>query len=287
MARAYAKINLGLRVLEKRPDGFHNIETVFHRIDLYDEVELSPAKIINVVSSSPDAPDDESNICYKAARLLQEYVKSDAGVRIALIKKIPVGAGLGGGSSDAATVLRQLPALWGYTVDEDVVSSIALQLGSDVPFFLGTRSALGRCRGEQLEYFDLAVPYAILLCNPNIHVASSWAYQHIRPHTTEQRRSLQDIVVEGMQNPDILTEHLHNDFEEPVFREYPEVSALKELMLQRGSVFASMSGSGSSVYGFFATSDAAMSARSQLDAKGYRTFLTPPHFRATPDQGQQ
>ncbi len=287
MARAYAKINLGLRVLEKRPDGYHNIETVFHRIDLYDELALSPSETINMVSSSPDTPGDESNICYKAARLLQEHVKSDAGVRIALTKKIPVGAGLGGGSSDAAMVLRQLPALWGCTVDEDVLSSIALQLGSDVPFFLGTMSALGRCRGEQLEYFDLAVPYAILLCNPNIHVATSWAYQHIRPHTTDERTSLREIVMEGMQKPDILTEHLHNDFEEQVFREYPEVSAVKELMLQRGSVFASMSGSGSSVYGFFASADAAMSVKMQLDAKGYRTFLTPPHFRPTPDHSPQ
>ncbi|MBI5471045.1 MAG: 4-(cytidine 5'-diphospho)-2-C-methyl-D-erythritol kinase [Ignavibacteriae bacterium] len=278
VARAYAKINLGLRVLEKRPDGFHNIVTAFHRIDTFDEIELTAADEISVVSSSFDAPSDETNICHKAARLLAARLNMDTGVRISITKRIPVGAGLGGGSSDAAIVLRELPAFWKKTIPESELRSLALQLGSDVPFFLGTKSAVGRGRGELLEFFDLDIPYAIVVCNPNIHVSTAWAYKHVTPTSSDQQIDLHTTLLTGMKDPTILTERLKNDFEEPVFKEFPEVGQLKSLLLRDGAVFASMSGSGSSVYGFFDNSDAAMALRHKLDRKSYRTFMTQPHF---------
>ena len=128
--RAYAKINLGLRILEKRPDGYHNIETVFHRIDLFDEITFSSSPTIIVESNSVEAPGGEKNICYKAALMLREFFGTNDGIKISLNKKIPVGAGLGGGSSDAATILRELPAFWQKTIKAEIElnSSIRVQI---------------------------------------------------------------------------------------------------------------------------------------------------------------
>jgi 4-diphosphocytidyl-2-C-methyl-D-erythritol kinase len=282
MFRAYAKINLGLRILEKRPDGYHNIETVFHKIDLFDEILFQESDRIEVVSSSDEAPSDESNICFKAARLLQQHFTIQDGVRISIIKNIPVGAGLGGGSSDAATVLRHLPRFWNRRVDEQTLEALALHLGSDVPFFLGKSSALGTQRGEKLEWFELDVPYFILLCKPNIGVSTAWAYQHVKPDSANRHGNLRQVLLEEMQNPVRLAGELGNDFEPLVFEEYPEVSSVKETMLRGGALVASMSGSGSSVYGFFERDDTAAAVSQLFRAKGYRTFLTRPHFSPNP-----
>ena len=202
MFHAYAKINIGLYVVERRPDGFHNIETVFHRIAIADALSLTPAGEIRVSSSSPDAPSDNTNICFKAAALLQAHLKTSQGVHIHIEKQVPVGAGLGGGSADAACVLRQLPALWGATVPEESLRTMALQLGSDVPYFLSPGSAVAGGRGELLQYFTLDVPYTILLCNPGIHVATGWAYGRITPGYRWKASTTSPLIVrEGMSRP--------------------------------------------------------------------------------------
>jgi 4-diphosphocytidyl-2-C-methyl-D-erythritol kinase len=274
--RAYAKINLGLLVTEKRPDGYHNIETVFHRVNLFDEITLEAAPAIVVQSPSSDAPAGERNICHKAAALLKQHLGCDRGVGISISKNIPVGAGLGGGSSDAATVLKHLPDFWGRTVSKDALWKLALQLGSDVPYFLGDGSAFARGRGEVLEYFQLDMPYTILLCNPGIHVSTAWAYQHVTP----QNRSidLKAAVVSGMHHLPDLSAALVNDLEPAVFRKYPAIRQVKELMLQSGTVASSMSGSGSSVYGLFDDEGKATDASRSLAGKGFKVHLTPPHF---------
>jgi 4-diphosphocytidyl-2-C-methyl-D-erythritol kinase len=234
------------------------------------------------VSSSDEAPSDESNICFKAARLLQQHFTIDDGVRISIIKNIPVGAGLGGGSSDAATILRHLPRFWNRRVDEQALEALALQLGSDVPFFLGKSSALGTQRGEKLEWFELDVPYFILLCNPNIHISTAWAYQNVLPDNSHRHDSFKQVLLERMNSPLRLARGLRNDFEPIVFMEYPEVLRVKETMLRAGAHYASMSGSGSSVYGFFERDDTAAAVAQLFRAKGYRTFLTRPHFSPNP-----
>jgi 4-diphosphocytidyl-2-C-methyl-D-erythritol kinase len=278
MFQAYAKINIGLYVVERRPDGFHNIETVFHRIAIADTLSLTPAGEIRVSSSSPDAPSDNTNICYKAAALLQEHLKTTQGVHIHIEKQVPVGAGLGGGSADAACILRELPALWGGTVPEETLRTMALQLGSDVPYFLSPGSAVAHGRGEVLRYFTIDVPYTILLCNPGFHVATGWAYGRITPGTHGKPHNLAVIVQEGMLDPAMLGQHLRNDFEGVVFPAHPEVRQIKADMLTGGAVFAMMSGSGSTVYGFFRDATAAGRCAVPLAAAGYRTFITPPHF---------
>ncbi len=273
--RAYAKINLGLLVLEKRPDGYHDIETVFHRVCLHDEITLAPSHAITVKSSSSDAPSDERNICFKAAELVQAHLGVIAGVNISIKKNIPVGAGLGGGSSDAASVLLHLPAFWGKPIAEESILSFALQLGSDVPYFLKNGSALATSRGEKLEYFELGVPYGVLLCNPGVHISTAWAYQHVRP----KRRSidLKSLVFAGMRDSQRLRE-ITNDFESGVVSEYPVVGEVKRMMVGNGAVFSLMSGSGSTVYGLYDDVALAQQTSQALAAKGFQTHFTRPLF---------
>ncbi len=275
---AYAKINIGLLVLEKRPDGYHNIETVFHRINLFDEITLTPSREIRVESSSAEAPGDESNICFKAARLLRDHLGISRGVNISIQKNIPVGAGLGGGSSNAAGVLRNLPAFWGATLNDDVLFSLSLQLGSDVPYFLRKGSAFGRGRGELLEYFTLDIPQFILLCNPHIHISTAWAYQHVKPSEGETEFGLRRLLTGGMIDPDDL-KRIRNDFEPAVFSAYPDVAQTKQTMVKCGAQFALMSGSGSSVYGLFSTRHEAEVAAGMLRQRGYFVSLTDPLFQ--------
>jgi 4-diphosphocytidyl-2-C-methyl-D-erythritol kinase len=276
---AYAKINLGLYVLDRRDDGFHNIRTIFHRIDLHDDIRLEAAAALEVVSSSPDAPGDDSNLCFKAARALQELTGTRNGVRIHLDKRIPVGAGLGGGSSDAATVLRVLPAFWHTAVAPEVIRTLAARLGSDVPYFLGISSAVAGGRGEVLDYFTLDIPHTILLCHPGIHVSTARAYGEIH-HRGTPPADLRGIVERGVRNPVLLREELRNDFEETVFTRFPVIRRVRDAMTAGGAVYASMSGSGSAVYGMFSDPRRAAASAVELQAEGFGTWLTPPHFQS-------
>jgi 4-diphosphocytidyl-2-C-methyl-D-erythritol kinase len=278
MPRAYAKINIGLFIFPRRADGFHDLLTVFHRVDISDEITFEPSDEIRVVSSSPEAPGGESNICHRAARLLQEHLHVNTGARIHLKKAIPVGAGLGGGSADAGCVLRELPRFWRKQVHPHDLKTIARSLGSDVPFFLAPGSAIGRGRGEILSYFPLKIPYTIVLCNPNIHVATKWAYQHVTPRPLAVEIDLKHIIERGGVDPSVLREHIVNDFETSVFEAFPIIGEIKHDMLKGGAVFALMSGSGSTVYGFFKRSFDAARIAERLADQGNRVFLTPPEF---------
>lgn len=276
--RAYAKINLGLYVIRKREDGYHDIETVFHRIDLFDEISLKKSAAISVTTTDPETPSAEGNICFKAALLLQRHYGTTQGAEIAIRKAIPVGGGLGGGSSDAATVLRELPRLWDFEYDPVAARAMAFELGADVGYFLGRGSALGRGRGEILSYFDLRLPWTILLCNPRIHVPTAWAYQQMTPEAGRRVPDLRELLNAALGEPAILREYLRNDFEPVVFKAHPEISAIRGTMVEAGALFASMSGSGSSVYGFFADTEAAEELSARFGRAGYSTSVTPPFF---------
>jgi 4-diphosphocytidyl-2-C-methyl-D-erythritol kinase len=277
--RAYAKINLGLRVLRKRPDGYHDIETVFHCIDVYDSISFEPSNSITIQSSSPDVPSDETNLCHKAATLLRERMATTKGVAITLTKRIPIGAGLGGGSSDAATILRHLPQFWGASLAEPVIRTMAEQLGSDVPYFLVRGTARATGRGEILEYFPLDVPYTIVVCNPGVHISTSWAYGQIRPQETQSRISLKDSVLDGMRNPSTLQDTVKNDFESPITLRYPEIGSLKCSLVENGALFSLMSGSGSTVYGIFGDPERADFTAKSLSVRGVSTYITAPGFQ--------
>lgn len=276
--QAHAKINLGLRIIRKRPDGYHDIETVFHRIGLHDVIEMREADGITVVSSDPAAPSDPTNLAYRAAELLREATGTRAGVRIAITKRIPVGAGLGGGSSDAAEVLKMLQQLWSVSLPPERLLEIALALGSDVPYFLRPGSAVARGRGERLSYFKVDVPYAILVCTPALHVSTAWAYGSITPRGAEPARPLEDEISEALRRTELLPSALTNDFEPSVCARFPAIAGARQRLLDTGAIVASMSGSGSSVFGFYSTVESAEAATGAFRDTGAAVHVSPPGF---------
>jgi 4-diphosphocytidyl-2-C-methyl-D-erythritol kinase len=276
--RAYAKINIGLRILGKRPDGFHNIETVFHEIDLCDELTFERADAISLRTSSPHVPTDSRNLCVLAAEALHTRVHGGEGVRISLKKNIPVGAGLGGGSSDAATVLVALNKFWNAGLDRRELESLASTLGSDVPFFIRGGTAMGTSRGESLDFFDLKIPFWIVTVTPPVHISTSWAYSQVTVRNRKTGENLRSLVVKGMADPSKLPGIITNDFEESVFGAHPEIQRIKERMKTLRALFALMSGSGSSVFGLFRDEAAAQKAVGAFAAP-LVTSLTQPNFR--------
>jgi 4-diphosphocytidyl-2-C-methyl-D-erythritol kinase len=282
--KAYAKINLGLRILRRRSDGYHDIETVFHRIDLFDEITFEPSESISLATTDPTVPSDDHNLCVRAALALRYSTGVHWGASMRLTKRIPAGAGLGGGSSDAAATLLALRKLWNLDVPESELIRIALTLGSDVPYFLRAGTAYATGRGEALEYFTLELPYWVLVVFPGIPVSTAWAYQNMdvaglsrRPPATS---SLRHIVSECATDPARLAMHLGNDFEPLILKAYPAVAQLKQVLSGYGADLALLSGSGSSVFGLYRREADARAAGDRL-AQSYSVFLTPPNFHVT------
>lgn len=276
---AYAKINIGLRIIERRADGFHSIETIFHRIHLSDTLTLAPAANgIRLTCSDPTVPSDHTNLCWRAVEALQAECRTDLGAVMHLHKRIPSGAGLGGGSSDAAAVLRHLPALWNKRVPDVRLRELGAGLGSDVPFFLQDASAYAEGRGERLTPFALSLPYWILLVNPGIHVSTPWAYGEFSKKLSAgcivPRGSLFSAAEKTMRP---LAAVMVNDFEEVVFPVHPDIAAIKDALLAAGAAHALLSGSGSSVFGLFDDERSVRTANDEF-ARRYFTSLTEPHF---------
>lgn len=274
---APAKINLGLHVLRKRDDGYHDIETVFHQIAWADTVRVSPADDLSMTCSDPSLPTDERNLCMQAARRFRDALGIAKGATLHLEKRVPYGAGLGGGSSDAAATLLVLHDLW---TDGDVrfsmLHEIATEIGSDVPFFLeAARSgpaAFATGRGEVLEPlttaedpYVLGAPVAVVV--PPVMISTPEAYGYVTPKETD-RPDLRSIVTTVPVHE--WTGRLVNDFEAPVFERYPEVEDARDLLLRHGARYASLSGSGSSVFGIFPDATSAEAAIRDAQASGFR-----------------
>jgi 4-diphosphocytidyl-2-C-methyl-D-erythritol kinase len=249
--RALAKINLDLRVLGKRPDGYHELRTVFQTVSLADELELAfePRPSTEITLEGAGAIPD--NLALKAARLCLEELRIGGRLEMSLSKRIPMGAGLGGGSSDAAAVLLALPVLAGGVIPMERLTAIARDLGSDVPFFLLGGRAVGVGRGTELYPLPDAPAGPALLIAPSIHVSTPAAYQSL---------DRGELTTELLQNKiDTFQSHVWgsgavagvNDFEDVVFREHPSLRTLKQRLIRLGAHSAMMSGSGSSVYGIF------------------------------------
>jgi len=271
--KAFAKINLGLQVLGKRPDGFHDINTVFARTSFYDELSFSLSDSLSVRCSVDLGIPQESNLVYLAADMLRNHANNPSiGADIFISKNIPSGAGLGGGSSDAAEALITLRELWDIKISDEELSNIALSLGSDVPYFLHSGTAIGLGQGEQLEYFDYTLPYTTVLIFPGIHVSTSTAYQSLnRENKDYQLIDFRDILLKSMDNKRILKENIINDFEEPVFKSHPELAVIKQKLYAGGAVLSLMSGSGSTIFGLFEDRTAAVAATKSLAE--YKSFI--------------
>ena len=245
-----SKINLGLHILEKRADGFHDLETVFYPVPVNDGLEIVQSPVDTnqfTISGLLIEGSIENNICLKAYDLLKKDFPQLPAVKMHLHKVIPTGAGLGGGSADGAFTLTLLNKKFGLGISEEKLIDYALFLGSDCPFFIKNKPSIGTGRGEKLETIQLDLsPYRIILVNPGIHINTGWAFSKISP--SRQRTGLNQIIKKPIELwKDILT----NDFESPVFNEFPEVKKVKETLYANGALYASMSGSGSTVFGIF------------------------------------
>jgi 4-diphosphocytidyl-2-C-methyl-D-erythritol kinase len=244
-----AKINLGLRILRKRPDGYHELETCFfpvlHFCDAL-EVIISDKDELNVYRADwPSSP--EKNLVWKAMELFREYEKNLPPLHWHLLKQIPSGAGLGGGSSDAAIALKMMAELAGWQENDDRLHEMAAKLGSDCAFFLFRQAAIGRGRGELLQPFPLDLSsYEIRLVLPSVRISTAEAFSRVIPAVPEQ--SLEQILVQPVESWKGL---LVNDFENSVFHQYPELKQEKDKLYAEGAVYASLSGSGSALFGLF------------------------------------
>lgn len=253
------KINLGLRILDKRPDGFHNLQTIFYPVPLCDALEIivhsgGGQDVLFTASGLAVNTPEEDNLCVKAYRLLKKDFPELPPVRIHLHKAIPMGAGLGGGSSDGAFTLSRLNSLFRLGLTPEQLGTYALQLGSDCPFFIVNKPCIGGGRGESLLPVDLPISgCSLVLVNPGIHIDTGWAFRQlaeIRHHQKTEPIDLQQVPLLPL---DAWKQVLANDFEQPVFARYPEIAEIKGELYRRGALFASMSGSGSTVFGFFDT----------------------------------
>jgi 4-diphosphocytidyl-2-C-methyl-D-erythritol kinase len=250
------KINLGLRITQKRADGFHALETVFYPITLWDALEIiiepetSAAPITFTSSGLAINGDPSDNLCFKAYGLLKKDYPTIPNIKMHLHKTIPMGAGLGGGSSDGAFTLVALNQLFNLEIPEQALLDYALQLGSDCPFFIINTPAFATGRGEILKPINLNLDgYSIVIVNPGIAISTKLAFSLITPKVPDT--NMEAIICEPVTS---WKEKLINDFEQPIFNSFPELANIKETLYQKGAVYASMTGTGSTVYGIFPTS---------------------------------
>ena len=273
---APAKINIGLRIIRKRSDTYHDIETVFYPIHLADELEIT--KSDRHEFSSNVHLEADANLCLRALHFFCERTGINAEVKMVLKKNIPVGGGLGGGSSDAASVLLALQELYGKPLCEIELHDIAAQLGADVPFFLKKIPSYATGKGEVIEPIDLRITSFILTVTPDISVPTALAYSLVAP-TGAKSKSLRDALLTLGNRYESYKETVINDFETEVMKKFPVIGEIKSEVYRQGAQFALMSGSGSSVYGFFENKALAMNACAVLNEKFTlrATDITPPH----------
>ncbi|MDI6889507.1 MAG: 4-(cytidine 5'-diphospho)-2-C-methyl-D-erythritol kinase [Thermodesulfovibrionales bacterium] len=247
--RAPAKINWFLTVLRKRDNGYHDIRSLMQCIRLYDDLLFNHADTLDVISDLDISLED--NLVYRAASLLKRHTSCKKGVKIILRKNIPVGAGLGGGSSDAAYTLLGLNKLWNLGLNNRELSLIGLEIGSDVPFFLNGPSAFVEGRGEKVTLLKINSSIVFLLVKPPVSVSTAWAYENV----SELTKTTVDIKLfcQVLRKRDFayLNTMLDNDLERVVVKRYPIVGEIKERLLERGAVISAMSGSGPTVFGVF------------------------------------
>ena len=247
-----AKINIGLRILRKRRDGFHDIESVFYPVQISDILEILPAAVlvnnkkIEISVSGLKVPASPENLCFKAAQLFQERQRTPK-IRIHLHKKIPMESGLGGGSSDAAFTLMVLNDIFDCGLDREVLLHFASEIGSDCSFFIDNLPRLVTGKGNILEPIKINLQgYHLVIVFPTTTVSTAMAYQRVTP--SEEGLSLRELP---QLKPEQWEGKITNRFEEVVFAMHPEIGRIKESLYGSGAVYASMSGSGSAVYGIF------------------------------------
>lgn len=247
------KINLGLYITSKRPDGYHNLETIFIAVDLRDAIECVPAgnketqSVAITLSGRPISGDPANNLCVKAWHLLQREFPSLPPVRMHIHKNIPMGAGMGGGSADGTYMLQLLAQQFNLSVSPETMALLALELGSDCPFFLHSTPCFAKGRGEELSPLTVSLEgYQVLLVHPGVAISTAEAFAHIQPQPVSA--SLPTIIEYPVEE---WKHRIHNQFEDTVFKVHPGLATYKQALYEMGAVYASLTGSGSTLYGLF------------------------------------
>lgn len=268
---APAKINLSLEIIKKRNDGYHELCTIFQAISLYDILDIEKHDEIILTVNNPNIPTDERNLVVKASKLFFEYTKINGGCKIDLKKHIPDGAGLGGGSSDAAETIIALNEIYNAGLSEDELKKLAVKLGADVPFFITKGTCLAEGIGEKLTKIDNNSDPDVLIIKPDFSISTKWAYENF-DFSLKQNHSIDDVVSslkEGDKN--LFCKSLFNDLEVVSSVKYKEIENLKSMLKNHGADASLMSGSGSSVFGIFFDKQKTKEAYESL--KNYNTFL--------------
>ena len=250
--KSHAKLNIGLRILGRRPeDGYHLLETIFQEIDLADEIQIEELKQrglfherFTLTCDDPNIPVDDSNLIMKAIWAMIPYLPIDLGAKIHLVKRIPAGAGLGGGSSNAATILKWLNLK--AKLGENDLAEIAIKLGADIPFFLkgGTQYAKGI--GDELSPIDIPKDWCAVLVFPGLHISTPWAYEQLKNSLTAKPKK---AIIPSQLEKDFDWRFFENDFDLAIIPSYPEIGKIKEHLYKEGAFYAGLSGSGSTVFG--------------------------------------
>jgi 4-diphosphocytidyl-2-C-methyl-D-erythritol kinase len=270
---AHAKINLGLRIIGTLPDGYHAIHSLFLPIyDLFDTLtfENHDTDIIFISNDELNIP-MEQNLIVKSAHLMRKHFGIQKGAIIHLDKVIPSGAGLGGGSSDAAATFRGLTKLWEITTDIPTLSEIGLSLGSDIPFFFHDSPAIVEGKGEIITPISCDLYAWLLFIFPGIHINTGWAYSQIQEYSDYDMINLKSAIQNGSIN--LQSEQLVNDFEKPIHAIHPILNDIKRQLISSGAIVSLMSGSGSTMYGIFSEESTAHSAKSAFEQ--FQTLLIP------------
>ncbi|HEX8119551.1 MAG TPA: 4-(cytidine 5'-diphospho)-2-C-methyl-D-erythritol kinase [Pyrinomonadaceae bacterium] len=274
---AFAKINLGLRVHGRRPDGYHEISTVFQTVSLRDNISFQATidEKLGLVCSDPSIPTDDNNLVMRAASALRERFGVNRGARVELEKVIPAGGGLGGGSANAAVTLAALATLWELETNAGELAEIGARLGADVPFFLYGGTALGTGTGADIKPLADAPKMHLVIVAPGVHVSTAEAYKALGAPALTKVEPLVNLSVSRTEAdfPDSLCGVWSNDFEAVVVRLYPEIGRARERLVEAGAGRVMLSGSGSSVFGVFESKGEAGRARAGLEAEsGWRVF---------------
>lgn len=275
-----AKINLYLEVHDKRQDGYHELGTLFQSLDIGDELSAEVAESFSLTGAEEVTPDPESNLILKAARALYAYaadkgLRPSGGLRFALKKKLPAGAGLGGGSTNAAAALRLTNQLLDLNCTADELSQVAKRLGADVPFFLHGGTAFGEGIGEVLTPAPEPFPFHVVVATPKAHVATAWAYQNLPANRRRQWGKFKALYHVYCEDPGFYRT-LHNDFEAPMLAHFPPIAEMHQELTRFEPIKVMLSGSGASLFALFeqeAQAETALKAIAPI-----ARFSAPAHF---------
>jgi len=278
--KAFAKLNLYLQILGGREDGYHDIRSLMLTVDLADDVQIRDSRSdLSVSADSAGVPSGPENLCWKAANALRLHTGVRRGAEIRLTKRIPVAAGLGGGSSDAACTLAGLNKLWGLGLTEDELAGVAAGVGSDVPFFVRGGLQLAEGRGEKLTPLE-GLPRAwFVIAVPELRVSSAWAYSVVKMGLTSARHVTRMTLLSTNLDAASVVEILQNDLEEGVEKSHPVVSRLKADLLAQGAMGSLMSGSGPAVFGVTQDKTSTIAVASEVRCPGLSVFAAGPEQR--------